>query len=194
MRRGGRQRGAPVPLLWPSIPARIAAPQKGFNPRGRMVYHSKKDVWLVALVSGGIIGPLLTGTYHLLAPGGVRQAGWSLLFIGVFSAGVVLVLTYPLYYEVTPSELKIRCGILVRQRVPLGAITEVYPTRNSLSAPAWSLDRLRVSYRLDDGERFALISPSDKRGFMRELVSRGAGLEMRGERVVRAAAGIGGAA
>ncbi len=83
--------------------------------------------------------------------------------------------------------LKIRCGMLIRQQIPLTSIAEVSQSRNPLSAPAWSLDRLRVSYRRGREDGLVLISPEDKLGFLRELASSGVGLEMRGERVVRAA-------
>lgn len=151
-----------------------------------MIYRSKKDAWLVALVSAAILIPLLIGIYNLLAPAGSPQAGWSSLFVGTSTGAVVLWLTYPLYYEITSSELKIRCGMLIRQQIPLSAIEEVSQTRNPLSAPAWSLDRLRVNYRRDGEEGFVLISPADKTGFMRELTDREVGLEMRSGRIVRA--------
>ena len=149
-----------------------------------MVYHSKEDAWLVGLVAAAIIIPLLLGFYHLFAPGGHVQEGWSALLVGATTGAVVLWLTYPLYYEITPAELKIRCGLLIRQRIPLSAIEEVSPTRNPASAPAWSLDRLRVNYRKGGETGAALISPADKEGFLRELAASG-GLELRGDGIVR---------
>jgi hypothetical protein len=74
---------------------------------------------------------------------------------------------------------------LTRQEIPLSSIEEVYQTRNPLSAPAWSLDRLRINYCGDDKSGFALISPKDEIRFMQEIVDNGLGLKMQGDRVIR---------
>lgn len=99
---------------------------------------------------------------------------------------VILLLTYPLSYEFTPTDLIIRSGVLMRQQIPLSEIKNVSATRNPLGAPAWSLDRLEVNYHRDGEDGSVLISPEDKLSFMRDLVSCGTGLEIRGEGVVRA--------
>lgn len=150
-----------------------------------MIYYSKKDPWLVALVIATTLVPVFIGLFLLFATDGSWVAGATPL-LAVVIVVLVLLLTYPLYYEITKSSLTIRCGILVRQQIPLDSIREVFPTRNLLSAPAWSLDRLRVNYEINGEVGSALISPKDKPGFMQELVSSGTGLEFQGERVVRA--------
>ncbi len=61
-----------------------------------MVYHSKKDWWLMALVWFGVLLPSLIGIYLLIVENGSGNAGWTMLFTSVFIAGVVLALTYPL--------------------------------------------------------------------------------------------------
>jgi len=150
-----------------------------------MIHRSKKDWWLVSLVMAAVVLPLLFGAYQLFSPGGDKQGGWSSLLVGTTTGAVVLLLTYPMSYEVAASTLIIRCGIMPRTVVPLAAIREVRPTRNPLSAPAWSLDRVKVNYKVDDESRSALISPEDKTAFMHDLVTEGVGLQLRGERVVR---------
>lgn len=149
-----------------------------------MIYRSKKDWWLVGLVWGGVSLPLLVGLYNLFAPGGNPRLGLELTRAGMFAAVAVLILTYPLDYEVTATELVARSG-LMRWRVPLVSIQEVRPSRNPASAPAWSLDRLAVEYTKGGSARTLLIAPSDRLGLMRELADSAPGLEMRGERVVR---------
>lgn len=64
--------------------------------------------------------------------------------------------------------------------IPLSDIDEVPPSDSPLSSPALSLDRLRVSYRARGADRFVLISPQDKGGFIRELASNDPGLRMSG--------------
>ena len=69
------------------------------------------------------------------------------------------------YYEVTNTDLRVVSGPF-RWTIPLSDITDVQPTRNPLSSPALSLDRLKVSY----GKRkFVLVSPADKDGFIRAI-------------------------
>ena len=150
-----------------------------------MKYTSKKDWWLVGLVWAAVAAPVLAGLLMILLPGGNRGFGWELLRAGVVIAAVVVVLTYPLDYEITTDLLVARCGIL-RWRVPLADIEAVYPTRNPASSPTWSLDRLQVDYRKAGGLTSLLISPADKFAFMRDLAGAAPGLEMRGDRVVRA--------
>ena len=115
-----------------------------------MVHYSKKDSWLIGFILAGSIIPLALGLFFLLAGGPNRNAGYLLLVIGVMEVVVILILTYPLYYEVTTSELIVRCGVLMNRHIPLGAIDEVQPDRNAVSSPAWSLDRLRIDYRKNE--------------------------------------------
>lgn len=148
-----------------------------------MTYRSKKDWWLVSLVAAAVLLPFVLAIYNFV--GGNSQEAWQMLLVGTVTGAVVLWLTYPLYYEVTSSQLIVRCGILIRIEIQLTAIEEVRPTRNPSSAPTWSLDRLRVGYRNEGAESFVLISPEDKTAFMRELAESGSGLVVQGERVVR---------
>jgi hypothetical protein len=69
------------------------------------------------------------------------------------------------YYEVSGNTLRIVCGPY-RQRISIGDITAVEPTRSPLSSPALSLDRLRIRH---GKSRRVLVSPADKRGFVRAL-------------------------
>ena len=49
------------------------------------------------------------------------------------------------------------------------------PTRNPLSAPAWSLRRLGIRFRKGRGTSLALISPARQDEFL-EILARRAGL------------------
>jgi hypothetical protein len=111
-----------------------------------VIHYSKKDWWLVGLVLASIVVPLFVGVLLLLLPATNQnhEPARSLLIIGAVTGATVLLLTYPLYYLVTASELIVRCGVWLRQHISLAAIDEVTPERNPASAPAWSLDRLRV--------------------------------------------------
>jgi hypothetical protein len=102
--------------------------------------------------------------------------------MAVLLAGVYLGLVVPIRYGLGDNQLVVRFG-LCHHRVSLADILEVRPTHNPLSAPALSLDRLRVQY----GQGFfkaVLISPADRNGFLDDL-ARTAGLKREGDRLVR---------
>jgi hypothetical protein len=149
-----------------------------------MTYNSKKDWWLFGLVWVVVLGLLAVGLFNLFMPSGNPAFGRELMRAGFGALLAVLLTTYPLNYEITETELVARSGLL-RWRVPLADIQEVRPTRSAASAPAWSLDRLRIGYLKGGRSRALLVSPSDKRAFMRDLAAAAPGLELRGDRVVR---------
>jgi hypothetical protein len=149
-----------------------------------MSYRSKKDWWLLALVWAGVSVPFAMGLYLLLSSRGNPQAGWHMMTTGTVVVAVVLLLTYPMQYEITASELIVRSG-LMRWKIDLSSIEEAYPTRNPASAPAWSLDRLCLVYRKNTQTSLMLISPEDKAGLMLDIASRVEGLEVEGDRLVR---------
>ena len=148
-----------------------------------MRHHSKKDWWLIGAVSSAVVIPLGLGIFLLRFGSQYRTVGAALAIDGAITALVILLLTYPLYYQITSAELIVRCGVLMNRHIPLGAIDEVRPDRNPASAPAWSLDRLRIEYRSDDQPVSILISPADKVLFMQDLMA--GGMKMRGDHLVR---------
>lgn len=69
------------------------------------------------------------------------------------------------YYSVDGATLKIVSGP-IRIRVKLDEINSVRATRNPLSSPALSLDRLMINYGKN---RKVMVSPADKRGFLKAI-------------------------
>jgi hypothetical protein len=140
-------------------------------------FVSKRDTWLVAVLWGASLVDFAVAGWLLL--GGEPVPGFVaplLLAAGVFQLHVL----YAIDYTLEPDALRIRAS-LFRWRVPLAAIDSVEPTRNPLSSPAGSLDRLLIRY----GTRRIMISPEDKPGFLRALVARAPQLELSGERARR---------
>jgi len=140
-----------------------------------MVYGAKVDRWL-AFVLGGIsamevvlgLGVLAGLDANTTSPEEARWAGAAMIGVGVL-IGLALWGCYRIRYELTPSEVIVRFGPF-RSSIPLHSIVEVFPTRNPLSAPAPSLDRLRINFRKPNGKmRFTLISPLDREAFLRDL-------------------------
>lgn len=169
-----------------------------------MRYHSKKDPGLVALAWGGILIPFIPAILLLILPMilpgisrglmiGLMIIGGLLLFMGIALGAFLLSLTAPMYYEITPTTLRVRSGSHYLE-IALNSIQQVFPSRYPLSSPkskinrnspAWSLDRLQVDYRTDGHVRFVLISPEDQLRFMQNLAENAEELEVREGRVMR---------
>ncbi|MFN0054273.1 MAG: PH domain-containing protein [Planctomycetales bacterium] len=143
-------------------------------------YRSKIDWWLAVLMC---IPPVTSvGVCVALVRDGVG-AEWmwgvgSVLFVAAIYFGLI----FPMRYGLDDAYLRIRSGIF-RKQIPLVEVSEVYPTRNPLSSPALSLDRLYVKF----GAGFfkaVMISPADRDRFLEELATK-AGLRRDGERLFR---------
>ena len=108
------------------------------------VFPSKKDGWIVALLVV-CLGAGLAGTIAAMVSG-----GRSAILFGALAWAVMLaifgLLVFPMRYEVGGEHLVIRFGV-VRVRIPYADILRVEPSRNPISSPALSLDRLRIAYR-----------------------------------------------
>ncbi len=132
------------------------------------VYPSKKDTWLVVVIGSGLVLPIVLAIYILTLTDAEPNAGWVVIFASTISAALMFSFLYPLYYKITHSTLIVRSGIL-RWRIPLPAIQEISATRNPLSSPALSLDRLKITYQQNGRNKFILISPHDHAAFIRDL-------------------------
>ncbi len=137
-----------------------------------MKFPSKIDGWLIPVMLIGFAGILGALIAVMITP-----TPWPVrVLIAVVMVGVLFLLFSVLrgtYYVVEHEELRVVSGPF-RWRIPLADITGVEATRNPLSSPALSMDRLKVSY----GKRkFVLVSPEDKAGFIRALRQDGAANE-----------------
>lgn len=132
-------------------------------------YPTKVDAWIPILlvVSFGI------GIVAVVATGGFT----GLLLLPAF--GIVILVCWPCEYIFAQEELIVRSGI-IRWKIPYKAIDVVKPTRNPLSSPAWSLDRLHIKF----GKKEVMISPARREEFMQELRAR-TGLKRVGDELVR---------
>lgn len=132
------------------------------------VYPSKVDTWLVAVVLVALFGTVGLSGY---------------LFSLHFWAGVYCLLTalviglciyascVPCRYTLQEDHLHIQAG-LIHDQVPYTTITRATPTRNPLSAPALSLDRVKIELKGNSFTNFKLISPAQRDKFIAELMSR----------------------
>lgn len=143
------------------------------------VYPSKRDTWLVAVLYAAVIAMIVALGTVWTEPGPITTKLGTTAIIG--AAGVFsLWLVNGTYYTLRPDGvLLIRAGP-IKRTIVLAHITEIVPTRNPLSSPALSLDRLKIRY----GDRAVMISPQHKRAFMQDVASRVDHLEYRRDRLV----------
>lgn len=133
-----------------------------------IVFISKIDFWIASVLWGSsfltIAAPLWQ--WKQSEDGSLAQ---SLLFIIVFLPFIALMLM-PLFgtkYTLTDRQLLINNGFST-QRIELKDVTHITPTRNAISAPALSLDRIKITYK----NKKVLISPKDKLLFYQEIQAR----------------------
>lgn len=127
------------------------------------VYHSKIDNWLLVVLASAIAVSLYASIQLISTE--PPSAWWPLLL--TLGLGVVLPLWLLLgtRYILQPEQLIIRSGPF-KWVVPVAEITHLSSTKNPLSSPALSLDRLRIDYSRG---KFIMISPRDKERFIQDM-------------------------
>jgi hypothetical protein len=145
------------------------------------VYESKRDGWLVVMLWVAVI-------VMLAAAGNIWVARVPFAFRLLIAVLLILMTVFVLWvlygtrYTLSDTTLLVQSGPF-RWVIDLAAISEVFPTRNPLSNPACSLDRLHIRYRPNPSG--LMISPRDKAKFLMDLLARSPSLKMEGDRVVR---------
>jgi len=85
---------------------------------------------------------------------------------------VIFILVYFLfkstYYTIDGNTLNVKSSFLINENIDINTITKVKETNNPMSAPAFSLDRLEITY--GNGSRI-LISPREKTVFLNQIKS-----------------------
>ena len=88
------------------------------------------------------------------------------VFLAVYT--FFLYLNWTTTYTITDGGvLKVKCGGLFNQLIDIQKIKSVSKTRNLISSPAPSLDRIQLTYSKYD---ILIISPEDKNDFAKELL------------------------
>jgi hypothetical protein len=131
-----------------------------------ITFRSRIDWWLAAVM-------VLSAAASLMAVVTVAVVESPLLGLAIsplllLSVGLPLWLLLATYYRIDAAELHVRCGPFA-WCIPLQEIRAIAPTRNPLSSPALSLDRLRIDFGRG---RAIMISPLDKAAFLAELRRR----------------------
>jgi len=135
-----------------------------------MVFRSKKGPISTILSWSLIIGSVVLLIAVHLNLGGISNELSSsdkilLTVICILFSLFVLVGWFHTFYVVTEKVLKVKGGIF-NWTIPIEDIEVIAESKNPLSAPALSLDRLQITY---GKSKFILISPKDKALFLNHL-------------------------
>jgi hypothetical protein len=130
-----------------------------------LTFPSKIDLWLVVVLSVSVGAPLLVLGYRVLVVRDTKLVPPVLVLTGVTAFLCWIYATTA--YRITADMLLVRCGPM-RVDVPLKSVNALRASRNPLSAPALSLDRIEVSY---DSKR-VVISPRDRTAFVAAMKQR----------------------
>lgn len=125
-------------------------------------FPSKVDSWfyLTMMLAGAVV--VGSGIAVWITD---PQAAPLAMPVLVLAAGLPLWLMKGTGYTLEPTRLLVKSGPLAWV-IPIAEIHGITPTRNPLSSPALSLDRLLIRYS-KHGQ--LMISPADKEGFLREV-------------------------
>jgi hypothetical protein len=143
-------------------------------------FPSKVDRWILWLMAVPLGISVAAVTSALLAHPPLAAAV-LMVSVEVFVLGFILLTFKSTRYLVGDQELIVRSGPF-RWRIVIDGIESIRPSRNPLSSPALSLDRLEITY---GGGRRLLISPQDRDGFLAAVVARSRHLHRAGEQVRR---------
>jgi hypothetical protein len=124
-----------------------------------MIFRSKIDLWLIVLLSVVALSTILPLFW---------QFSWLLFVIDVAEIVLLYDMFFHTYYRIEGSRLIVKNGSALTFTYDISSIQSVSPTRTLLSAPALSLDRLKLTMK---GGETVVISPKDKDGLIRELLN-----------------------
>lgn len=127
-------------------------------------FRSKVDWWIALILAVGVVMLVATfGASYERMPMNTE----NVIMFAVVAGATLLLIWIPLatYYEVDRTTLRIVSGP-IRWRIPITDITAVEETRSPISAPALSLDRLRIRYT---NGKCIMVSPRDKAAFLKSI-------------------------
>lgn len=108
----------------------------------------------------------------------VMRDGANWIVAGIFIL-VFMFFTHILfstYYVIEDEVLHVRCGFLYYSRIDIKTINKITETRNIISSPATSIDRMEILYSKYSS---VLVSPKDKDGFIEALKTINPAIEIK---------------
>jgi Bacterial PH domain len=138
-----------------------------------MRFNSKKGkvmfpllIIVLILMAASSLASVLDWEFLQKIPGADSGNGQGSLFVTLPIMGLILWLIAATYYEINGEELKIAAGP-IRYNIHIHTIRSIEASKNPISSPALSLDRLRIDYNQSN---VVYISPQDKKEFTEELL------------------------
>lgn len=128
-------------------------------------FKSKVDRWIMVVLVIVIIAQIWAIS-HAAIHAGDPLVTTGMILLGIAIVGLIVWLSLGTYYTVDRGKLVIVTGPF-RWKIPIEQIISVEATRNPLSSPALSLDRLSIRY--GKKKRRIMISPADKAGFLKAI-------------------------
>jgi hypothetical protein len=144
------------------LPARYREVEMAVIGLVERVFKSKIDTWLLAVFVGSAAMALFAAGVLIQGSASDFWVGFPIVVLGAVFPFWLMVRTT---YTFEDGVLHIRSGPF-KWVVQVSDIRSVTPTRNPLSSPALSLDRLNIVY--GNGQS-VMISPLDKAGFLEHL-------------------------
>jgi len=126
------------------------------------IYKSKVDWWLVLILLAVFAFPIVQGIQ-------TKEYLLSAIFLGLILLFWILGST--LKYKIEDGYLSVW-----KTKIDIKTIRKVYATRNPLSSPALSINRLAIVYNKYDE---ILISPKDRADFISELLKVNPNIEVK---------------
>ncbi|MCW5965480.1 MAG: PH domain-containing protein [Bryobacterales bacterium] len=156
-------------------------PREALGERETLRFATRIDRWLAVVAGGYVLLAVGLPAWHL---GNVFGGGAAfnplLAVLPPLILALVWAVAVPCTYELRGLSLVAHSG-MIAFAIPLLAITRVRRTRTVISAPAWSLQRLEISY---GKTQRLIISPEREAEFLRELKLRAPQLVWVGDELV----------
>ena len=123
-----------------------------------MVFKSKVDIWMAIIF---IVVPMS------MIYGVITEPSAILLLITALIIVLLCILFFGTKYVIEEDELIVYGG-LYKKRIQIKQIRSLRPSKNPLSAPAMSIDRIEITF--DPHIQVVLVSPKDKELFVKKLL------------------------
>ena len=123
------------------------------------VYKSKLGIGIALFVI------LLVGSILIVS---VVDKHWISVALNLIIVSLFILLYRSTYYTINDKKLNIKSAFIINETIEIKSIISISETHNPLSAPAFSLDRLELSYNKSNS---ILISPKKKKEFISHLKS-----------------------
>lgn len=133
------------------------------------VFYSKIDKWLILVIVFGLVVAISACIPVILCESFLFS--FSVIMYGLILFALIIDSIIRCRYTFKNDYLDIRSGIFVHVKIPYKSIINFHDSHNLLSAPACSIDRIKIVYgnKKFGIQPFTLVSPRDKSRFSETL-------------------------